>query len=184
MLPAVVNEQSLRSRLHDEQTVAVGGFEGPNKLRMQHLPPMADPPSMEHTPDHLPELTPPEGVLEMVCTEFFDEPEQMQAYAVFAGRVDAFLNVRGLRGWEMLDVERFLSQSARTRPEAATLCCMLATVLPWMVRARDLSRSQAVRKCVVMLEVCAQDPQARSCIQRATDALGEADGLAAIWRSH
>ncbi len=151
---------------------------------MQHLPAMADPETMQHTPDHLPEISPPEGIVEMVCTEFFDEPDQMQAYAVFAGRVDAFLSGRGLRGWEMLDVRRFLEQSARTASEARTLCCMLATVLPWMVRARDLSRSQAMRKCEVMLEACACDAQARGCIERAMATMGEVDGLTALWRSH
>lgn len=124
---------------------------------------------MQHTPDHLPEVTPPEGVVEMVCTEFVDDPAQMQAYARFAGCIDAFLDARGLRGWAALDVPTFLEHCARTPSEAATLCCMLATVLPWMVRAGDLTRPQAGRQCIAMQEVCAHDAEALGCIERATD---------------
>ena len=74
-----------------------------------------------------------------------------------------------------------LKKGARTPPEAVTLCCMLATVLPWMARAGDVSRSQAARKCVVMLEVCGDDAAARSCITRAKD---EVESQGAAGRSH
>ena len=139
------------------------------QIPMQHPRAVVDPNTMERTPNHLPEVTPPEGIVEMVCTEFIDDPAQMQAYAIFAGRIDAFLDADGVQGWAALDVPSFLKRCARTPSEAATLCCMLATVLPWMVRAGDLTRPQATQKCVAMLEVCTHDAEALGCIGRAKD---------------
>jgi len=126
-------------------------------------------------PEHVLEILPPEGVVEMACTKFGDDPELFNAYASFAGRVDAFLSCRGLRGWQMLDVPRFLDRSATTPAEAGTLCCMLATVLPWMVGAQDISREDAVRQLVALREACPQDPQARICIEQAVEQLAQTD---------
>jgi len=115
----------------------------------------------------------------MVCTELMDDPVQMQAYAVLAGQVDGFLEYRGLHSWAALDVETFLAQSARTPSEAATQCCMLATVLPWMVRSGDLCSAEASQKCVELLGVCPPDIQARTCIVRTMQRVCELEKSAA-----
>ncbi len=136
---------------------------------------MADPTSMKRShPKHSTEVLPPEGVIEMACTKYGDDPELFHAYASFAGRVDAFLSCRGLRGWQTLDVERFL-QSARTPAEAGTLCCMLATVLPWMVGAQDISRRAATRQLAALLDSCPDDAQARACVRQSMEQLEETD---------
>lgn len=140
---------------------------------MQHAAPTADPRGMKRThPDRSAEVLPPEGVIEMACTKYGDDPELFHAYASFAGRVDAFLSCRGLRGWQTLDVERFIG-SARTPSEAGTLCCMLATVLPWMVGAQDIGHSDARRQLVALLEACPADAQARACVAQAVEQLEE-----------
>ncbi|MGH1347557.1 MAG: hypothetical protein ACRBN8_38730 [Nannocystales bacterium] len=133
---------------------------------------------MTHSyPEHPPEVLPPEGVIEMACTKYGDDPELFHAYASFAGRVDAFLSCRGLQGWDALDVERFIL-SARTPSEAGTLCCMLATVLPWMVGAEDISRFDASRQLAALLESCPGDVQARTCVKQAIEQLEETEAWA------
>lgn len=136
-----------------------------------------------HAPQ-LADILPPEGVIDMACTEFADDPEQFHAYASFAGRVDAYLSCRGLRGWAALDVKPFIAHSGRTPSEAGTLCCMLATVLPWMVRARDISRLDATRKFVALLKACPEDAQARACIERAREQLAQTDASVAAELRH
>ena len=126
---------------------------------------------MQRTPDHIPETTAPEGVLEMVCTELVDDPVQMKAYARFSGSVDGFLSLHGLRSWGTLDLEGFLRACARSPSEVAMLCCMLATVLPWMVRAGDVTGAEATALCEAMLEQCAHDAEVLGCIARAKDAV-------------
>lgn len=143
---------------------------------------MVDPLGMKDT--SLPEASPPEGIVEMVCTTFIDDPAQMEAYANFAARVDVYLSARGLRSWAHLDVERFLAAQARSRPEAATLCCMLATVLPWMVRAGDVFAREALRQCEVMLDLCGHDLDARCSVIRAMDEVGGTDPGLPTWRPH
>lgn len=46
----------------------------------------------------LPDILPPEGIIDLACAEFSDDPEQFRAYAPFAGWVDAYLAGRGLCG--------------------------------------------------------------------------------------
>lgn len=111
----------------------------------------------------------------MVCQRFGDEPDQVLAYATFAAQVDNYLATRNLSGWEQLDIARFISHRARTPDEPGTLCCMMAAALPWMVRAGDLSRAQALQKCDALLEVCPDDAEARTAIAHAMNHLAEAE---------
>ncbi len=129
---------------------------------------------------HTPEPTPPEGIVEMVCTLFVDDPEQMQAYAVFAARVDHYLHHHGLRDWSMLDAYQFVAHSARSRDEAITLCCMLATVLPWLVQAGDLTSLEASAICRAISEACPSDEDARVCIEASWEQIGEAARLRSV----
>lgn len=59
------------------------------------------------------------------------------------------------------------------------LCCMLATVLPWMVAARDIPRLDATRQFVALVKACPEDAQARACVERARERLVQTDASAA-----
>ena len=109
---------------------------------------------------HTPLLDPPEGLVEMVCTLFHDDPVSTEAYAMFGAQVDLFLGARGLRRWADLDVTEFLHHAARTASEAVTLCCMFSTLLPWLARADDLTRTEADALLRRVLEVCPRDADA------------------------
>ena len=140
---------------------------------------------------HTPLLDPPEGLVEMVCTLFDADPvsndvnheipelehrlpleQGPEAYAMFGAQVDLFLGARGLRRWADLDVTEFLHHAARTASEAVTLCCMFSTLLPWLARADDLTRTEADALLRRVLEVCPRDADAEMFMR---DAIGSLD---------
>lgn len=153
-----------------------GRIPQPSKKTCNTTAPAADHSCVKHPhPHHAPAVGPQEGIIDMVCHRFGDEPDQVLAYATFAAEVDSYLANRDLTGWAQLDVAAFIAQSADTSTEQGTLCCMMAAALPWMVRAGDLSRAQALQKCHALLEVTPDDPEARISIHHAMNHLGETD---------
>ncbi len=152
---------------------------------MQHPALAVDHSCVKHPhPHQAPNVGPQEGIIDMVCHRFGDEPDQVLAYATFAAEVDSYLANRNLSGWAELDVAAFIAQSADTPTEQGTLCCMMAAALPWMVRAGDLARAQAVEKCCALLEVTPDDAEVRASIRHALNHLGENDAAVTAGLPH
>jgi hypothetical protein len=123
---------------------------------------------------HTPLLDPPEGLVEMVCTLFADDPVSTEAYAIFGAQIDLFLGSRGLRRWADLAVMDFLRHAAHNASEAVTLCCMLSTVVPWLARSGEMSALEANAMLRRLLEVCPEDEDAEAFMCNSIDDLERA----------